>query len=463
MKKSLLSLGAVTAALLSFSFLFGCSPPVLPMGDPGESAVSAEELLANLDALGAVKGKALFSASSIPKTTGVPFTPDELAAYLDAISGTMKAYIESIVPGGLHLVMPVKLYSEGQSGLMWVPVSLDRSFCAPIISFQHGTQVFWECAPSRFNPNPLAVLGSHDVAGAFQNYVECVVGALMASAGYIVVMPDYPGFGANRDPHPYVHISLGESARKIFMRARNVLKRLPASARFNGRTYLMGYSEGGFATMAAARVFQKTNIPVTAAVPCAGSYDLSGTMLDEVLAGTPALVPYYIPYTVFGYASVYGDEDPEDWGYDDLLNPPLPAYLDQLFSGDYSGGEIAAALAPFGSLPLAMITPSLAAKLAAGEGTVYRKLYANTLFHSWTPEMPLQMIHCPVDDIVPVENAYAAYAAWQGLPTVLPPILVPPLPLPPELSTLGNVHLFAFPTAMMAGFGFIHGMESALP
>lgn len=451
--------GTVCAVLLSLVLVLGCSQAVEPGASPEESAVSVDELLADLDSLGAVQSKALFGASSILKPTGGYFSADELAAYLSGIREALASRAAAAASNSPYLVMPVRLKSGGQSGLMWVPVSLGRTLSVPIIAYQHGTRVYRENAPSRFNSNPLSVLSSRDVSGAFQNYVECVAGALMASAGYIVVMPDYPGFGDSRAPHPYVHLSLGESVRLMVGRARTVLAGLWGAARSNGRLYLIGYSEGGFATLAAAKRFQETGTAVTAAVPCAGSYDLSGTMVREVLSGEEAPVPYYIPYTVFGYASVYRSVEPSAWDYAALLEPPLPGMLDTLFGGGYSGAEVSAAMPS--SVLRELITDTLAAELAAGAGTVYGRLRENTAFLTgWIPGMILQMIHSPEDGIVPVENTLEAYEAFKFLPNVLPPVLVPPVPLPEPLMDLGDVHLFAYPTALLAGFTFIDGVES---
>ncbi len=454
----------VGGMILVVLLVLGCALPTEPRVSLSDSAIPVDRYLDGLDSLGAPSARALVPA--LPKVTGGSFDPAVLEAYLAAITGTMRSAFLALASGTEYPVVCLPVSCEGQSGLMWVPYDPAGVLEAPVVCFQHGTQVYRDCAPSRFDPAVSSVLGSPDVAGAFQNYVECTVGALMASTGCVVVMPDYPGFGLSTEPHPYVHQSLGESVRKVYKRSLRVLAGIAGAPSFNGRTYLIGYSEGGFATLAAARVFQKTNVPVTAAVPCAGSYDLCGTMVDQIRDYAVVKVPYYIPYTVFGYASVYAEDDPEDWDYARLLVPPLPGALDEMFSGGHSGAELTAALAPFGYMPWAMLTPALRAELAAGTGPVYRKLRANTLFLSWTPEMVLQMIHCPADDIVPAANAQAAYEAWEGLPNVLPPLWVPPVELPPglpEIPGLGDTHLLAFPTAMIAGFGFIHGLEAFQP
>ena len=202
------------------------------------------------------------------ETSGAPFSAAELAAFIGGIKTELANFAASRSSSKPNLVLPVRLRAAGQSGLMWVPLSLGKILSAPIIAYQHGTEVYWKCAPSRYDPNPLSVLASPDVTGAFLNYMECTTAALMASAGYIVVMADYPGFGDSRASHPYVTLSLGDSVLTMLGAAMSALSSPFASAHPNGKIFLIGYSEGGFVTMAAAKTLQEHALPVTAAVPC---------------------------------------------------------------------------------------------------------------------------------------------------------------------------------------------------
>jgi hypothetical protein len=87
----------------------------------------------------------------------------------------------------------------------------------------------------------------------------------------------------------------------------------------------------------------------------------------------------------------------------------------------------------------------------------------NTVFHTdWEPDMLVQMVHCPTDDVVPADNAMNLFMAYNprypaivDRPNVRYPIWVPPVSLPEELASLADTHLLAFPTAMIAGFTFI--------
>jgi hypothetical protein len=71
------------------------------------------------------------------------------------------------------------------SGLICIPSSEGEY---PLLCFQNGTNTVNDYAPSEYASNP-----------AYQ-FVE-----IIASMGYVIVMPDYPGFGESADiPHPYL-------------------------------------------------------------------------------------------------------------------------------------------------------------------------------------------------------------------------------------------------------------------
>ena len=158
------------------------------------------------------------------------------------------------------------------SGLVSVPVKAAGAR-SPVISYQHGT-IFKDAeAPS-----------NHAVAG------EAAV--IMASLGYIVVAPDYVGYGVSKGAeHPYLLAAPSAAAVLDLLTAAKSWRRSQAIAD-NGQLFLAGYSEGGYVTMAAHRAMQagtnggtSTNphlATLVAAVPGAGPYHLGVTM-DELL------------------------------------------------------------------------------------------------------------------------------------------------------------------------------------
>jgi len=148
------------------------------------------------------------------------------------------------------------------SGLVSVPQKAAGA-ASPVLSYQHGTIFRDEEAPS-----------NHAVASE--------VAVVMASLGYIVLAPDYVGFGASRDtPHPYLLAEPSAAATVDFLTAARTW-RGQAGVADNGQLFLTGYSEGGYVTMAAHRALQAAGSPhlqqLRMVVPGAGPYDVQSTM-----------------------------------------------------------------------------------------------------------------------------------------------------------------------------------------
>ena len=136
--------------------------------------------------------------------------------------------------------------------------------------------------------------------------------------------------------HPYVHHSLGDSVEGIVGYALSTLKA-------NGKVYLTGYSEGGYATMAGARaLYQAPGITpaIRAIVPCDGPYSLSGSMLTQMLGSDPVEVPSYLLYTTSGYYAAEPARMPAD--VTTLLKDPWYTYVGETgyFNGNHTNAEV---------------------------------------------------------------------------------------------------------------------------
>lgn len=152
------------------------------------------------------------------------------------------------------------------SGLVALPLK-PAGATSPVISYQHATTFSNDNAPSR-----KLQAGEPPMA--------------LASQGYIVVAADYVGFGASNDkPHPYLQAAPTARAVIDMLSAAQTWRQQNAIAD-NGQLYLVGYSEGGYATMAAQRAMQLGQHPMLsqlqAALPAAGPYDVQ-TTLDQLL------------------------------------------------------------------------------------------------------------------------------------------------------------------------------------
>ena len=463
MKKQVYSAGRVGVALLLLMLLAACVPPT-PQSEPEpQGLLSFDDLTAKLDSLQGAAARCLTptGASILTTLSGSPIRPQDLFTYLNYLKQNFGNYVKSITNGSPYHVVPIRVSSYPSadannhplslSGLMWVPFTGGKHLAAPIISFQHGTQVLRSCAPSQFDADPLSVFLNKDQSGALQNYVECIVGGLMASAGYIVLMPDYPGFGESYAPHPFVHTSLGNSVRDLILAAR---ERLRGVVTPSDKLFLTGYSEGGYATMAGAKVAAAAGIRVTGVVPCDGPYDISGVMLIGMLSGQPVMFPWYLLYTVFGYHSAYpgypGHQSPFD--YDALLNSPYSWETPVLFNGNHTDAELSAAVPP-SVIPISMLTSGAVTSLSTQNGTAYDDLRLNNGYANWNVAAGLVFVDCQQDDVIPYQNTVVAATVLGGAQIVW----VNPLPF--VYQVLGSTHVAAFGPAMLAALTAIETMN----
>ena len=153
------------------------------------------------------------------------------------------------------------------SALAAVPVK-PAGQASPVMSWQHGTLFEDRRVPS--NNAPLE---------------EPAV--LLASLGYITVAADYVGYGASKGtPHPYLMSGPTASAVVDLLTAARQW-RAANGVRDNGQLFMAGYSEGGYATMAALRAMEASASPHLANLvgisPGAGPYSVTATM-DSMLA-----------------------------------------------------------------------------------------------------------------------------------------------------------------------------------
>ena len=267
------------------------------------------------------------------------------------------------------------------SGALVVPVQAQKAL--PLLSFQHGTTVARERAPSHQSID--------------------LIGMGLGTSGYVTAFPDYLGLGKNDGLHPYVHAGSLASAIVDFLRAvRSFCSEMGIP--LNHQLFLMGYSEGGYATMAAHRAIQSdyaSEFTVTASAPMAGPYNLSEVMMQAILDKQPYPSPMYLPFTLLSYNQIYSFYD----DHHEVFRPEYANLIDSLFNGELNLHDINAHLP---EIPLEILREDFVADLKSNKGHPLRKALEENDLHSWTPNTPLRMIHCKGDDQVSFKNAEMA-------------------------------------------------------
>ena len=276
----------------------------------------------------------------------------------------------------------------------------NNGFNSPILSWQHGTAVSNMGVPSAQIDN--------------QNSL----GIMAASHGYITLMSDYLGLGEGEGDHNYCHSKTEASAIiNLILASKDFTE--SQGVGIGEQLFLMGYSQGGHATMAAVKEIEENfanQLSLTASCPMAGPYSMSTaqtTMLDVVYPN-----PGYFPYVIFSYQRVYSNlyNTPEE-----LFMPGFESLL-ELYDGNYSMGQINDSIwtiaeniyqiSPSEFRPLDMIrTEYYNEYLNNTEHPFHLALVDNDLI-DFTPQAPMQIIHCNADDNVPYENATIAHNAF---------------------------------------------------
>lgn len=331
------------------------------------------------------------------------FTPSASAGRGELLSSRLKHHLSAekattiaSTYGGVHPSYAVDVYEviyqtiDGlgkevkASGAVAVPLGAPP---APLVSIQHGTVFEKESVPSRL---PDYWLGD---------------GLVFAASGYLAVMPDYVGYGvSSKSFHPYLHArSLAASVIDLLRATRRL-----ASTRkiaMDGKLFLVGYSEGGYATLATQREIEEHHageFDVTASAPMAGPYDLIVTMEVLMLRGSPGSVPY-LAFAFWAYDRIYGFNRLRG-----IVREPYRSLIMRMFKGSASSYDLER-LPPKAAELFEPVF--LSAWQGAGAKQVKEAARANGLT-GWKPLSPITFFHCSKDSIVPVENAVVARAAF---------------------------------------------------
>ena len=296
----------------------------------------------------------------------------------------------------IYSIIYETLDNDGQSTLASGAVAVpSTSNFLPLLSYQHGTQL---------ERNSVNSINGFDIPSMW-----------LGTSGYITVLPDYLGFGISELFHPYM---IYESS------ATPIIDMLRASKEFcsinninvNNQLFLVGYSEGGYTTMATHKMIEELfsdEFVITASAPSAGPYDLSGTMADLMLSFDPYGEPFYLPFTILSYQDKYSLVESLNEYFLDYYAETLPG----LFDGYHSIDEIHEVM-PI--IPIQIFKDEVIEEFTNNMQHPLRlRLSENNLFN-WVPQANMKIFHSQQDELVPIENSEIAYTNFilNGAPRV---------------------------------------------
>lgn len=329
-------------------------------------------------ALTSVRGNLVVSNLTASYSTG------QLAAIFAGAG--ISLFISPKYPVDVHLVIYDTISADGgpmrASGALMLPREVGRA--VPLLSHQHGTVVL---------TNEVASAGSG----------EFVLGLAWGTSGYAAALPDYLGMGAGSGLHPYVHARSEATAAVDLMRAARTVCAQRGVA-LNGQVFIVGYSQGGQATMALHREIEAglTNeFALTASAPMAGPHDMSGTMANLLTTNQPYGSPYYLPYTLLSYNSVYRLYD----SVSQVLLEPYATRLPPLFDGRHSEAQINAEMP---AVPSQILRPEYLQAFQTDPNHPFRQTLRRNDLYNWRPRAPMRLYHCAGDRTVPQINSVIA-------------------------------------------------------
>ena len=279
--KPAMTRGLLSLAIASSLLLVGCND------DDNDHYVSAPSVSAKF-----IK---TFTANDINSSFGLGSTATPVAkcgVTIEKVSYDTKGAADEDTNATAALMLPTGDAAECQG---------DR----PVLLYAHGTTTDkgYDFAQVGNTDNP-AVGEANLIAANF------------AAQGYIVVAPNYAGYDDSKlDYHPYLvaqqqstdMVDALDSARSIIERKKRANDANYSKIDDSGKLFIAGYSQGGYVTMATARLLEAQKKAVTAIAPSSGPYALAA-FGDEIFMGNVNIgASRFAPLLGIGLQAKYGN------------------------------------------------------------------------------------------------------------------------------------------------------------
>ncbi len=208
------------------------------------------------------------------------------------------------------------------SGVVCVPMT-DSSEQFPMLSFQNGTNTLNSKAPS------------NNITDEYFTLIQAI-----ASLGYIVVIPDYIGFGTSSTMfHPYLD---KESTLSSILDMYGAVKEMTSpkflDLNLSKDLYLMGYSQGAWASIALTNEIETkhaNDYTLKGTAAGGGVYDLT-TLIDYIMGQNTYPMPVYLGYIFHSYIQ----KGSISISYQDVFNAPYASLIPTLYNGERDGASI---------------------------------------------------------------------------------------------------------------------------
>ncbi len=221
--------------------------------------------------------------------------------------------------------------------------------------------------------------------------------AVFAGHGYLLIAPDYLGYGVSDRAHDYYLADNMAMVVRDCIRAATtaIAGGAPAAP---SDLFLAGFSEGGYAALAAHRLLETAPIiglTLRASAAVAAPGDLAGAGLAGALTGGSSYCSLYIAWLATTYARHYREP------LGSVLTPAWAEVVGSLFDGTHDADQTVAALP---STPRELLHPAF---LTAYDGNMdhwfLARLRENGLL-DWAPRAPVRVYYGTNDaDVTPMQ------------------------------------------------------------
>jgi pimeloyl-ACP methyl ester carboxylesterase len=275
------------------------------------------------------------------------------------------------------------------SGTLAIPKN--TPFTPALLSAQHGTIFSDADVPSAF---PTAFTGFE----------------LFASTGFVTVIPDFIGYGASKSTFPpYYDMGYSGSAVVDMLKASKYYLSTIRKT-ISNKLFLVGYSEGGYVTMAAQRQIEMSgdnNLILTAAAEGAGGYDLTGEM--SAIATMPTYPdPSFLALIVQAYDITYAWNRPLTDFFASSYAYQIPTLLNGTLNSDQINAHLNTNLN-------SLFNPTFYANLLNPPAeTVLKNQLASNSFPNWFPKSQTRMYHGTADEDVFFQTSQTTYTRFKA-------------------------------------------------
>lgn len=274
------------------------------------------------------------------------------------------------------------------SALVIIPETED---VVSTVSYQHGT-----IASDAEAPTNLSLINS-----------QIILASALSSTGMVVVIPDYIGFGESVEVmHPYyVEDLTASSVVNAIYASRQVARQ--NEIKLDMDLYLVGYSQGGYATMATHKYYEEQGMPfyeLQASFPASGGYDVKAFQ-EYFFALETYHEPFFLAYVAQAYKVSYDWDQPLSVVFKEPYASEIPGYFNGAFNGSAINANLTNNLAD-------LLQEDVVTGIDTETYDFITDAFRENSLTDWVPTIRMFMYHGDADITVPYQNSVDVYSQF---------------------------------------------------